>query len=297
MKAYKLLLLCSASIICSCNGNDSDYDASGIFETTEIIVSAEGTGEIMSFIPEEGNTVESNAPLGYIDTLQLSLNKKALRTNKSAMIFKKLDDRKQLASLRQQIVNLEKEKKRFGSLLKNNAATEKQVDDIDYQIEIIKKQIAATQEQVVGSNNSLSSQSQGLTVQQEMLDDKIRKSVIKSPIKGTILSKYAERGEYAIPGKALFKVSDISKIKLRAYVTADQLTTLKIGQAVTVYADSGIKDRRSYKGTVSWISDKAEFTPKTIQTREERANLVYAIKIAVRNDGLIKRGMYGDVKF
>ena len=182
-------------------------------------------------------------------------------------------------------------------MLNAKATTAKQVDDIDYQIKVLQNQLVATQEQINSSNSSLSRQSESIQAQRAQMEDQIRNAMISSPITGTVLTKYAEQGEFAVPGKALFRVADVSQMKLRAYITADQLTHLQIGQQVTVYADSGETDRKSYTGRVIWIADKAEFTPKTIQTRNERANLVYAVKIAVENDGFIKRGMYGEVRF
>lgn len=298
MKKKNILSLCATiAVLTACSSGEKDYDASGVFETTEVIVSAKATGEIISLNVEEGQDVKRNEMLGLIDTLQLSLHDQQLAANQSAADSKRLDANRQVASIRQQISNLQKEKKRFSDLLAANAATQKQVDDIGYQIEVLQRQLAATQEQIGSNNQSAGNQSMGIKAQRAQTEDQIRKAHITSPITGTVLTKYAEQGEYATPGRALFKVGDISRMRLRAYITAPQLTTLKVGQKVKVFADMGETESKAYEGTVEWISDKAEFTPKTIQTRDERANLVYAIKVAVRNDGLIKRGMYGDVKF
>lgn len=297
MKTYKLFIIGVAALFTACQNDGGDYDASGIFETTEVIVSAKANGEIMQFDVEEGQQVKPGTVLGYIDTLQLAFQKAQLRANQSATVSRILDTDRQIAAIRQQIAVQQRERQRYEQLVKANAATQKQLDDIDYQIEVLEKQLAATAEQVNSSNSSLDNQGQSLEAQLSQVDDKMRNAVITSPIEGTVLTKYAEPGEYAVPGKALFKIANVTDMKLRAYVTADQLTTLRLGQKVTVYADSGESDRKAYQGTVTWISDKAEFTPKTIQTRDERANLVYAVKIAVSNDGLIKDGMYGDVKF
>lgn len=297
MKTYQFFAgIMAAALLTACGNNNGDYDASGIFETTEVIVSARGTGEIMSLNIEEGQTVKTGQSLGQLDTMQLVLKKQQLHAGKDAAISRKLDIARQVASLRQQIANLQSEQARFKALLKDGAATQKQVDDIGYQIATLQKQLAATNEQVSTANRSIDGQSAGFEAQIGQVDDMMRQAVITSPINGVILSKYAEAGEFAVPGRALFKVADVSDMKLRAYVTADLLTGLKIGQKVKVYADQGANGRKEYEGTVSWISSEAEFTPKTIQTRDERSNLVYAIKITVRNDGLIKRGMYGDVK-
>lgn len=297
MKAHLILGIGFSLALAACGDKEVEYDASGIFETTEIIVSAQTAGELTALTAEEGRTVEAGERLGCVDTVQLALKKRQLSASLTATDSKRLDRKRQVAALRQQIDNLQREKARFSELLKADAATEKQVDELDYQIAILQRQQEATEEQINSSNSSLDGQSSGIEAQLAQVEDQIRKSVAASPIKGTILAKYAEPGEYVVPGKPLFKVADISRMKLRAYLTADQLTTLKIGQKVTVYADQGKTDRKAYEGTVVWIADEAEFTPKTIQTREERANLVYAVKIAVSNDGLIKRGMYGDVKF
>lgn len=298
MKKKNILSLCTTiAVLTACSSGEKDYDASGVFETTEVIVSAKATGEILSLNVEEGQNVKCNEMLGLIDTLQLSLHDQQLAANQSAADSKRLDANRQVASIRQQISNLQKEKKRFSDLLAANAATQKQVDDIGYQIEVLQRQLAATKEQIGSNNQSAGNQSMGIKAQRAQTEDQIRKAHITSPITGTVLTKYAEQGEYATPGRALFKVGDISRMRLRAYITAPQLTTLKVGQKVKVFADMGETESKAYEGTVEWISDKAEFTPKTIQTRDERANLVYAIKVAVKNDGMIKRGMYGDVKF
>ena len=284
-------------VLGACTSQEEQYDASGIFETTEVIVSAKGTGELQSFQVEEGQAVRQGEVLGWIDTLQLSLKNRQLAASLLATESKRLDEKRQVAHLRQQIENLQREKERFTTLLNAKATTAKQVDDIDYQIKVLQNQLVATQEQINSSNSSLSRQSESIQAQRAQMEDQIRNAMISSPITGTVLTKYAEQGEFAVPGKALFKVADVSRMKLRAYITADQLTQLQIGQAVAVYADRGITDRKRYVGRVVWIADKAEFTPKTIQTRNERANLVYAVKIAVENDGFIKRGMYGEVRF
>lgn len=298
MKAYKQMILgLMATLTIACEHAEQQYDATGVFETTEIIVSAKGNGEIKQLMLEEGAEVSPNEMLGHIDTVQLSLKRQQLTANLSATESRKLDANKQLASLRQQITNLQTEQSRYEKLVKANAASQKQLDDINYNLEVLQKQLSATSEQIGSSNSSLSGQSAGISAQVALIDKQMEDCFITSPIKGIILSKYAEQGEFVTPGRALFKVGDIVNMKLRTYVSAPQLTQLQIGQKVKVYADLGESDRKEYEGTVTWISDEAEFTPKTIQTRDERSNLVYAIKIAVKNDGTIKRGMYGEVKF
>ena len=285
-----------ATALVSCGTKDVEYDASGVFETTEVIVSARGTGEIVSLNIEEGRNVMEGEQLGTLDITQLQLKKDQLAAGKDAAVSRRLNTTQQVASIQEQIANLQTEQNRFKALLKDGAATQKQVDDLGYQIATLKKQLAATNEQVSTSNRSIDGQSAGYDAQIGQVEDMMRQAIITSPISGVILSKYAEKGEYAAPGRPLFKVGNIGEMKLRAYITAEQLTGLKIGQKVKVYADMGKDGRKEYEGTVSWISSEAEFTPKTIQTREERSNLVYAIKISVKNDGMIKRGMYGDVK-
>ncbi|MDE6207514.1 MAG: efflux RND transporter periplasmic adaptor subunit [Muribaculaceae bacterium] len=286
-----------AAVLTACSKKDVDYDASGIFETTEVVVSARGNGEIELFNVEEGQQLTAGTEVGYIDTLQLDLQRRQLLANMSAADSHRLNESRQLASLRQQIANLKTEKERFERLVKDNAATSKQLDDINYQIEVLEKQLAATSEQISSSNTGIKEQTTGIAAQIAQIDAKIADCIISSPVNGIVLAKYAEAGEYAATGKPLFKVGDISRMKLRAYVTAPQLTELHVGQEVKVYADLGESDRKEFNGKVIWISDEAEFTPKTIQTRDERSNLVYAVKILVDNDGTIKRGMYGDVKF
>lgn len=288
----------ASTLLCiACTGNDTQYDASGVFEATEVIVSAKGTGELISFHAEEGQTVGMGQVLGCIDTTQLYLKKRQLLSTISATESRQLNEARQVASIRQQISNMERERKRFAELVRENAANQKQVDDIDYQISVLQRQLSATAEQIGSSNSSLTGQKGSIVAQIAQLEDQVQNSIVTSPIKGTILTKYMEQGEFAAPGKPLFKVANIGDMKLRAYLTADQLTNVRIGQKVKVFADKGKDGRKEYGGIVTWISDKAEFTPKTIQTRDERANLVYAVKISVKNDGMIKEGMYGDVAF
>ncbi len=297
MKKIFLTVIAASTLMVSCGNNDAEYDASGVFETTEIIVSAKAQGELVQFNVEEGQKVEAGKTVGLIDTKQLSIKKQQLESNRQANDNKKLNLEAQVASLKQQIANTRKEKARFEALVKDNAGTQKQVDDLQYQINVLERQLAATVEQINSANTSIASNSQSIANQISGVDEQMNDAAVKSPITGTVLTKYAEQGEYAAPGRALFRVANVADMKLRAYVTADQVTALKIGQKVTVYADEGKDGRKSYEGIVSWISSEAEFTPKTIQTRDERSNLVYAVKIAVKNDGAIKRGMYGDVKF
>lgn len=289
-------LLGLAVLLFSCHNEDGEYDATGVFETTEVIVSAQGTGEIMRFDIDEGKTVDAEVELGYIDTVQLSLKKQELLANLEATDSRRYDVARQIASLREEIATQKREQQRYQNLVQAKAANQKQLDDINARLATLEKQLAAQTETLENGNRTVSGQVRMLEAQLAQVEDQIGKCRISSPINGTILSKYAEAGELASQGRALFKVGDIVNMYLRAYITADQLTELKIGQSVRVFADEGECGRREYAGTVSWISDKAEFTPKTIQTRDERANLVYAVKIQIQNDGFVKRGMYGEIK-
>lgn len=291
--AYPLLVLLAASCV---EGNKA-YDASGVFESTEVTVSAEGNGKILSLDIQEGDRLEAGQIVGCIDTVQLHLSEVQLEASRRAVGSGWLDISRQIAALESQIGKQRQELDRFTKLEKAGASNRKQVEDIQAQIETLERQLAAQEESLNSSNRNVSGQADALEAQIEQIRDRIRKCDITSPVAGTVLAKYSEAGEFAALGRALFKVADIDNIRLRAYITADQLTTLKLGQQVRVFADQGSSGRKEYAGTLIWISDKAEFTPKTIQTRDERANLVYAVKIAVENDGLIKLGMYGDIKF
>lgn len=331
-----ITILAAAAVMAGCNRNDDACDASGVFEATEITVSALAQGQIMSLSADEGDVVKAGDVLAYIDTLQLTLRKEQLAHtqqqldhtrqqvlhtqqqvthSQSATDDHRLDVHTQLATLQQQLENLRRERVRFESLLAANAASQKQVDDIDYQISTLERQIAATREQLAAGNASIADQSRATASQREAVGSQaasvqsqsaavgsqiaqvqaqIKDATITAPTAGTILQRYCEAGEYAAPGRALFKLADLTVMTLRIYVTADQYNTLKLGQKVKVSID-GVE--KPYEGVVEWIAQRAEFTPKTIQTKDERANLVYAVKVRVKNDGRIKIGMYGDVKF
>lgn len=291
------MLFLAALLPVACSNNKTDYDASGIFESTEVIVSSQVSGQLMEFTVTEGQQLQAHSYLGYVDTTQLYFKKQQLMASRTAVSSRSTSVPRQIASLKEQIATQKRELARFGNLVKLNAANQKQVDDIQSQLSVLEKQLAAQTELLVNNNQGISGESTALESQIAQIEDQLLKSRITSPIQGTVLTKYAEQGEFTAPGKALFKVSDMQQMYLRAYITSDQLTQLKQGQPVTVYADFGEDKMRTYPGTISWIADKAEFTPKTIQTRNERANLVYAVKIAVTNDGYLKNGMYGEVKF
>lgn len=293
----KLSFILFVIVFISCKNGKNNIDASGMFEATEIIVSAEGNGKIISLNMDEGINVEANQILGYIDTIQLHLTKLQLEANARAIGNRSQDVTKQIAATRQQIKTQKQELERTKKLISANAANQKQQDDIEAQIAILEKQLAAQQSTLEKGNKSIDEENSALSIQIEQMNDQLEKCKITSPINGTILAKYAEQGESTAIGKPLFKVADINTMILRAYITSGQLTQLHLGQKVNVYADFKEKENRIYEGTITWISDNAEFTPKTIQTRDERANLVYAVKISVPNDGLLKIGMYADIKF
>ena len=287
-------LLLAALTLTACHTNDNDYDASGIFEATEVVVSAKAQGEIMQLLADEGDDVQQGMALGIIDSRQLVLRRQQLEQTQRSTDSRRVDVSAQIASLEQQVENLGQEKARFESLLAARAASQKQVDDIGYQISVLQRQIQALRDQLTSNNKSISEQSQAVSAQMSQVDEQIADATITAPLAGTVLQRYCEQGEYATPGKPLFKIADLEEMTLRAYITADQYNQLKLGQKVSISIDG---QEEAYEGTVCWIASKAEFTPKTIQTKDERANLVYAIKMRVKNDGYIKIGMYGEVRF
>lgn len=296
MKKQVVLLLFVALLV-SCRKGGADFDASGTFEATEIIVSSEANGKIMRFAVEEGQVVEAGEYLGYVDTVQLHLSKQQMVSSLQAVGARKQDVPRQIAALHQQLSTQRQELKRAENLVSAGAANQKSVDDLKGQIAVLEKQLSAQLSVLEKGNQSIGGEAAALYTQIEQIEDKIGRSMINSPIRGTVLAKYAEAGELTAVGKPLFKVADLQAMKLRAYITSGQLSQLQLGQKVSVLADYKDKESRTYEGTVVWISDKSEFTPKTIQTRDERANLVYAVKILVENDGFLKIGMYADVKF
>lgn len=289
-----------SAIICgltACNGNKDTFDATGAFEATEVLVSSEANGKIMELKLEEGDKLEAGAILGYVDSTQLYLRKMQLTAGLRSVDIRKPDIRKQIASLEQQIATARSEQQRMENLVKAKAGNQKQVDDIVNNIKFLQKQLDAQYSTLNKTSGSADAEAESMLYQIMQLDDQLQKSRIVNPQTGTVLVKYAEPGEVTAAGKPLYKIADTELLYLRAYITADQLTELKLGQSVRVFADYGDNDRRDYPGTITWISDKSEFTPKGIQTKDERANLVYAIKIAVKNDGYLKIGQYGETLF
>ena len=296
LNSYTLIATALLSLA-ACNRGDGDFDATGTFEATEILVSSEANGKIMELNIEEGDRLDAGALVGYVDSTQLYLKKMQLSAGLRSVDIRKPDIRKQIAALEQQIATARTEQQRMENLVKAKAGNQKQVDDIVNNIKYLQKQMDTQYYTLNKTTGGADAEAEGILYQIMQLDDQLQKSRIVNPQAGTVLVKYAEPGEVTAAGKPLYKIADTDLLYLRAYITSDQLSTLKQGQTVRVFADYGENDRREYPGTITWISDKSEFTPKGIQTKDERANLVYAIKIAVKNDGYLKIGQYGETVF
>lgn len=296
-KSLNIAFILAAAILFGCSNGDGDFDATGTFESEEIIVSSEAMGKLVMFQVEEGMQLKQNQIVGVIDTTQLHLKKKQLLSSITAVLSKQPDISAQLAALQKQIETTEVEKKRIDNLVKLDAATTKQFDDVNSQLEVLNKQYTATKSSLTITKQGLQSETHPLIAQVEQIEDQIKKSIIKNPIDGTVLTRYAKQDELTSNGKALYKIANLSDMTLRAYVDGDQLGQIKLGQKVKVYVDKGEGEQKEMSGEIYWVSSKAEFTPKTIQTKDERTNLVYAIKVKVINDGYLKIGMYGEVKF
>lgn len=284
-------------LLSSCSDSDHLFDASGSFEAEEIIISSEASGTIRALDLNEGQVLKPNQRIGYIDSTQLHLKKRQLIAQRAAVLGKKPDIALQLAALKEQLKSAERDQSRIKSLVESDAATSQQLDDINSRVDMIRDQIRAQQSSLEISSNSLSNESAPLSIQIEQLEDQLSKCNIINPISGTVLTKYARIHEMTSPGKPLYKIADLSTITLRVYVTGDQLPGISLDQEVKVLTDDGTGGYKEYEGVISWINDQAEFTPKTIQTKDERANKVYAVKVRVKNDGYLKIGMYGEVKF
>ena len=285
----------AAALFCAC-GREGDYDATGTFEATEVVVSAEATGRILAFDVVEGDRIEAGQQLGVIDTVQLSLQRLQLGRQQAAGRSGRPDIARQVAALREQIAKQEVERRRVERLLSDGAATAKQLDDIEAQLKVLEGQLGAQLSTLHNSAAAVDENASALDLEIARIDDLLAKCRIVSPVGGTVLAKYAEAGESTAAGRPLLKVADLGQVWLRAYFTSEQLSSLRLGQQVTVTADFGGGERYDYPGRIAWISSESEFTPKSIQTRDSRANLVYAVKVAVRNDGRIKLGLYGEVK-
>lgn len=286
-----------AGSLLACNNSKNNQDASGSFETEETIISSEASGTIKQFDIQEGQSLTAGQQIGYVDSIQLFLKKKQLEAQINSLLSKKPDISVQLAALQEQLKTAEKEHTRFSNLVKSGAATTKQLDDITAQVEILKKQIEAQKSTLSISSEGINKDVAPLQVQIEQLNDQLQKCKLINKVNGTVLTKYAEANEITSPGKPLYKIADLSSLILRAYITGTQLPLVKLNQKVKVLTDDGAGKFNETEGVITWINDKAEFTPKTIQTKDERANMVYAIKISVKNTGLLKIGMYAEVKF
>jgi HlyD family secretion protein len=298
-------------VLTCCNDNKIKVDASGTFEAEEVIVSSQISGQLVYFPVNEGDLLQEGQTTGVVDSTQLSLQKQQVNATISSLNEKTVTVAPQVQLLQDQLqvqktqlANLLHEKERTERLVKADAATGKQLDDINYQVEVAQKQIRVTEQQIAvqrsnaaTQNRSVLSETNPLQKQAAQVQEQLSKSKIINPINGTVITKYAEQGEVTGAGKALYKIANLEYLNLRAYITESQLSLIKLHQQVKVLVDKGANAYRTYTGEINWISDKAEFTPKTIQTKEERANLVYAIKIRVKNDGFLKIGMYGEVQF
>lgn len=321
----KLLLLTLVVMVIACKNGNNKYDATGTFEADEIIVSAEATGKIIRLNVEEGATLLKDTVVGNIDPSAIELQKEQAASSVDAILQKTNDalpqvnilqaqmtaQTRQIAVQEEQLRTLQKEQARFTNLVTAGASPVKQLDDITGQVNILQQQILASKSQLAVLQSQVKSQRQSVAIQNRgilseknpmekkvaQIQDQLNKTNIVNPVTGTVLTKYADANEFTSTGKAIYKIADLTTMKLRAYITGDQLAQVKLNQSVKVLIDDGKGKYKELPGIISWISDKAEFTPKTIQTKEERANLVYATKINVKNDGYLKIGMYGEVKF
>ena len=289
-------ILFAALLLVACGDKDNTFDATGTFEATEVTVSAEQTGKLLRFDVQEGGKVMAGAEVGCIDTVPLYLKARQIGAVRMVYQTQKPNTATQIAALRQQVAKAQQEVDRYTQLVKDGAANRKILDDSRSQLLVLQRQLAAQSATLGTSTRSLTAQMGTADVEKLQVVDQLRKCHIVSPISGFVLEKYAEPGEFAVIGKPLFKVADTERLFLRAYITSRQLQQVRLGQRVTVFADYG-NEKRSYPGIIAWIASKSEFTPKTILTDDERADLVYAMKVAVKNDGKIKIGMYGEVNF
>lgn len=296
MKKTVIAIAAFTLLVNACDNKEKEFDATGIFEATEVTVSAEATGRLMTFDVSEGKLVEAHQQVGLIDTVQLQLKARQIGATRESFAEQRPDISAQIAATRQQLSKAELEQKRTAALFADGAATRKQTDDASNAVRVLQGQLKAQISALSNSTRSLNSQVSGAEIQRLQVLDQLKKCHITSPIAGTVLEKYAEQGEFATIGKPLFKVADTRNMFIRAYITSRQLAQVKLGQRVKVFSNYGSDTRRSYSGTVTWISPNAEFTPKSILTDDERADIVYAVKIAVINDGYLKMGMYGEVK-
>ena len=286
-----------AAVLTACNSGDKEYDATGTFEATETTVAAEQAGTLLTFSLEEGDNIEAGTEVGLIDTTQLWLKISQTEASKAVYQSQKPDQEKQIAATRQQLAKARTEQQRYKELVADGAAPSKMLDDASSQVQVLQRQLDAQVSALQTSTNALSRQMDAADVQVRQLRDQLWKCHIKSPVSGTVLEKYGERGEYVTPGKPLFKIGDVRHMYLRAYITSAQLNNVKTGQKAKVFADYGGGQKKEDVGTDTGRASRSEFTPKTSLTDDERADLVYAVKIAIETDGYVKIGMYGEVRF
>lgn len=292
----KIFYAATAALALTACHNTPAYDATGIFEATTVTVSAETSGKILSLDIAEGDSVNSGQTIAVVDTAILALQLRQLESQRQSAESTSPDIAAQAAALRSQIAHQQSECERFGRLLADGATTQKQYDDTQAQLNILRGQLTALLSTLGKNRSAISDNAVAIQYQSEQIEEQIARSTVISPLTGTVLVKYAEPGEFATPGRPLCKLADLNHMYLRAYFTVSQLAGIKIGQPVTVIADFGGDEQYEYPGTITWIAQESEFTPKSIQTNDSRANLVYAVKVAVSNDGRLKLGQYGEVR-
>lgn len=297
MKYRFVLFPVISLLVISCHDQNHEFDAAGNFEAVETMVSAEANGKILAFEIREGELLKQGQLVGHIDSTQLYLSKLQLEQNRKAILSGRPDIKTQLESLRKELTNAMDDRDRIENLVKGEVASQKQLDDANTRIDILRSKIEAQKSVLTTSTNTLTEQSSTVEIQQAIVEDQLRKCKIVNPVDGTVLTKYAEPFEMASQGRPLYKIADLEHMFIRIYVSETQLSQIKLGQKVDVLIDSSRKDFKKYEGTISWISSRAEFTPKIIQTKEERVTLVYAVKVLVKNDGYLKIGMPGEVNF
>jgi len=287
----------AALMLGACGNKEKGYDATGTFGATEITVSAGQSGTLLTFSVNEGDNIVQGQEIGLVDTTQIWLKIQQLGATKEAYLSQKPDMEKQIAATRQQLDKAQTEQRRYRELVADGAAPGKMLDDATSQVQVLQRQLDAQISSLTSNIRTLDMQVAATDIQVSQLHDQLNKCHVAAPISGTVLEKYVEQGEFVATGKPLLKVADVENMYIRAYVTSARLQDVKVGQKATVFADYGNGQKRKYDGTVSWISSRSEFTPKTILTDDERADLVYAVKIAIKNDGYAKIGMYGEVRF
>jgi len=296
MKTSFYLTAALMAVLASCKPSGNTFDASGSFETDETLISSEVSGTLLAFDVREGSLVQRGTLIGLIDTTQLYLKKVQLLAQQQAIASRTPNIEKQLASLDAQTAYARQEYKRTQALFAGGAATQKQVDDMRNQVEVLEKQAEALQSSLQINAGSINKERLPVEVQVAQLNDQLKKCRLVAPISGTVLATYAHTYETALPGKPLYKIGALDTLTLRVYITGDQLPKIALNQTVKVFTDNGSGGFDEAAGKVTWISDQAEFTPKTIQTKDERASMVYAVKVRVPNKGLYKIGMYGEIR-